>query len=297
MWKLTGHPKTQQVTSELARKFANMDAAPDDRPVSENRLRVYEKLMREGKFRPMTWAAAVCKETGGTYRVNGKHTSILCAELPLKEIPHLYAVVEYYDCEDLGDVSRLYSTFDSKMQSRTVSDINRSFAACVPQLEHIPLHTVNMCISAIWYSSIQKEYGGVPPQERAEVLFDHHDFVAWVDNIIGRKNQFNYLKKYATVAAMYLTWSKAPRIATDFWQEVRDDTGPSPQSPSRVLSRFLLMTYGRGNSLRSRRNLMTARPVQPRELFVKSLHSWNAYRMGEQTRLAYHPNAEIPAVK
>src|ERR1700733_6817786 len=63
MWKLTGHPKTQIATRPLAEQFQRMEPAIQDRPVSELRLKVYEKIMRAGGFRPMSWAAAHCKET------------------------------------------------------------------------------------------------------------------------------------------------------------------------------------------------------------------------------------------
>lgn len=55
-FKLVGKPVTLQVTRELAEEFVNMDPAPHDRPLSERRLQVYERLLNEGRFRPVTWA-------------------------------------------------------------------------------------------------------------------------------------------------------------------------------------------------------------------------------------------------
>ncbi len=60
----------------------------------------------------------------------------------------LYAVVEVFECDTLDDVARLYSTYDSKLQSRNVGDINRSFASCVPQLAEVDATTINNCVSA-----------------------------------------------------------------------------------------------------------------------------------------------------
>ena len=62
-WRLAGKPKTQEVTLELANKFQSMDAAVEDRPLSEIRLTVYEKIWRAAGSRPVHWAATYCKET------------------------------------------------------------------------------------------------------------------------------------------------------------------------------------------------------------------------------------------
>ncbi len=269
-----------------------MEAAPDDRPMSELRLRVYEKLVKEGDFRPVTWASAYCKETGATYRVNGKHTSTLFSGL--EPLPELYAVVEVYECEELRDVARLYSTFDSKMQSRTVADINRSFASCVPQLAEVDSRTINTCTPAIWYSRLQDGYGHIQPQERAEALLENWNFVVWVFELLGHNNSGlkSCLKRMPVVAAMFSTYQKHPNLAEKFWTAVRDETGEKPTDPDRKLSRFLL-TSGLIRQDRASRKLI----VPAREFFVKCLHSWNAWREGQPTSLAYHANAPVPDVK
>lgn len=291
-WNLSGNPKTLLITNNLATKFANMEPAPQDRPLSEMRLRVYEKIANEGAFRPVQWASCYCKQTGGTYRVNGKHTSTLFSQMdPLPT--NLYAVVEHYDCDTLNDVSRLYSTYDSKIQSRSTADINRSFAGCVPQLAEIDLATINACVSGYWFSKDLDAYArNNTPAERAEMLLEHHDFVRFVVGIVGRKCG-SPLKRMPVVAAIYSTFVRAPRVADSFWSEVRDDTGAAPSDPTRKLSKFLLLNSGaskRSDGARRHR-------VKDKEFFVKSLHAWNAYREGVMTNLNYHADAKVPAVK
>lgn len=107
-WKLISRPKTQKVTKALAKQFAEMDAAPHDRPLSERRLQVYTRLLNEGQFRPVAWTLATCRETGGTYRINGKHTSVMLSNL--EDIPEFYVTIEEYSCDTLEDVARLYAT-------------------------------------------------------------------------------------------------------------------------------------------------------------------------------------------
>ena len=49
-WKLIDRPKTLKVTKTLAKQFCEMEPAPHDRPLSERRLQVYQKLMNQGQF-------------------------------------------------------------------------------------------------------------------------------------------------------------------------------------------------------------------------------------------------------
>ena len=272
-WQLKGNPKTVRISQKLAEQYANAEPCPDDRPLSEMRMRVYEKLMKEGSFRPMTWALAFCKEIGTTYRVNGKHTATLAARLD--PLPELYATLEFYECEDLRDVARLYSTFDSKMQSRTVTDINHSFASCVPQLAAVESRTINLTPPAVAYARLQDRYRDLQPQERAEALLDHWDFAVWASELVGRNNTTHgHMKRMPVYAAMFATRQKHPKLAEDFWLAVRDESGPKPDLPDRKLARFLI-THGMLLRDKDRRHRFI---VSEREFFVKSLHAWNAWR-------------------
>jgi hypothetical protein len=293
-WKLTGNPKTKAITLALAQQFAEMEAAVHDRPMSEKRLQVYEKLMRAGQFRPVSWAMTYCQETGGTYRVNGKHTSTVALGLiQREELPEVYAVVEVYQCDTLDDVARLYATYDNKLQSRTVSDINASFASVVPQLQGITPTIINVCVSGMSYALHQEQYVNVVPAERAEVLIEQHDFVLWFQAMRGRVRKENvHFQRIPVVAAMKLMYDRSKKQATVFWELVRDETDPVPDAPARRLSRFLL-THGR---IRGRQQGPLRYRVSNREFFVKCIHAWNAWRTDTPSNLAYHVNAELPDV-
>ncbi len=294
MWKLTGHPKTMKVTKAIAKQFAEMEPAPGDRPLSERRLQVYEKIVRDGGFRPCSWAAATCAQTGGQYRVNGKHTATLFSDLD--PLPELYAVVEYYECETLEEVAELYSTYDSKIVSRTVSDINRSFARCVPQLADVDQRTINLTVSAVAYAEHLDRYKALQPAERAEGLLENYDFCLWAYELMGAgNNKYAYLKRLAVFAAMLGSYRKSKTMASKFWAEVRDETGPTPQDPSRKISRFLMLnTTAKGGN----RVLAAGRVrVSDREFYVKCIHAWNAWRKGETTNLNYYATADVPEFK
>lgn len=303
-WKLIDRPKTVAVTRKLAKQFAEMEPAPHDRPLSERRLQVYERLMRDGKFRPVTWATAVCAETGGTYRVNGKHTSTMLSTLDV--LPEFYVTIENYSCPTLEDVAQLYATFDSKMMSRTSSDIYLSFAATCDEIKELPNKVITSCCVGIAYAKMsQHDYSRSQPADRAEYILEHSDFVVWyhrlltmqgsyTDTSIGTKDRYQHLNRQSVVAAMFKTWDRDKDAALKFWLEVRDESGATPEIPTRKLAKWLLLTTikSKGASLRE----TTTEKATTREMFVKCLHAWNAWRKGEPTKLQYYAKAPLPSV-
>jgi hypothetical protein len=296
MLKFTEKPKTVLATPALVREFVEMEPAPYDRPLSERRLQVYERILRSGDFRPVVWASAVCAETGVTYRVNGKHTSLLLSRMT--PIPEFHVTIERYACETLTEVANLYNTFDSNLTSRTTNDINAAFAASVGALRGVPHRTINLAVSAAAaHKWDEAELKKVPPAERAEELLDNIDFVQFLCRLIpggasGSNQVTRPLCRVAVATAMLATFRKAPRAAEDFWTQVRDETAPDRDDPTRVLARFLVRSAiagGKGGG--SERKLVTNR-----EMFVKCLHAWNAWRKGERTALNYHAKSPVPAV-
>lgn len=285
MWKLLSQPKTQRVTKKLAEEFCNMEACPQDRNLSEIRLRVYSKAINENRFRPVCWAKTRCMQTGGLHwvRVNGKHTSLLMSMLD--PMPEFYATVEEYVCDTLEDVAKLYATYDSKLQSRSVSDINRSFVACIPELAEIPMKTCNMVISALAFHkdgdffTIKRQ-----PAERAEAIFEEIDFCLWVHKTFGdKKGKGGPLCRIPVCAAAYATYKREEKKATKFWTAVREETGETPDLPDRKLAKFLSTNYARnpGATCKTSRH----NRAEPNEFYAKCLHAWNLWREGRKADL------------
>lgn len=291
-WNLIGKPSTQKVTKKLAVTFADMEASPQDRPLSERRLQVYRRLLAEGKFRPVTWASAICTETGGLYRVNGKHTSVLLAST--NPLPDFYVVIEEYECDTLSDVAKLYSTFDSSVQSRTAHDIYLSFAGTITELAGLRQTLITPVVTGIAFYRAGADrlvYDRTQPAERAEHLLDNADFALWLQNLIGGVgNRYQHLKRKAVIAAMYGCYEKSKLAATHFWAAVRDEDGASPGCPDRMLGRWLLTSTLSAKQTR-------APKATDREVYVKCLHAWNAWRNKTVTNLRYFQDAPLPTVK
>jgi hypothetical protein len=302
-WRLLNKPKTVKVTKKLALDHSELTPAPHDRPLSERRLEIYRKVAREGGFRPVSWATALCLEDSEVYRVNGKHTSTMLANWTGEDIPDFLAVVEEYECDTIEDVAKLYATFDSTTQSRTARDIYLTFAGTVPELANLPVNHISTAVSGMDLHQNR----GVPTggrrqaADRAELLLEHPEFVVWAseilsggqDNLGGSKDkrrEVKHLRRSAVVGAMWATWLKAKGAATEFWTLVRDETGATPNTPDRKLARYLLTTGA--DKSRNR-----AKVASPREMYAKCLHAWNAWRKGEGTNLNYYPEADVPAAR
>ncbi len=300
-WTLLSRPRTQLVTQELAQQFVDMTPAPHDRPLSERRLQVYRRMLALGQFRPVTWASALCEETNDIYRVNGKHTSLLL--VGLKPMPEFFVTIEEYQCDTLEDVAKLYATFDAGIQGRTAADIYLSFAATVPELKGLNSKIVKTAITGIAFKEMGMDvYTKSQPVERAEMLLEHTDFVLWLSQLLqaGRsttedqlpsRQKCQHLLRQPVVAAIFATWEKTVPAALEFWRAVRDDSGAHPTMPDRKLSRYLLTTSMQGGHDRR------GKSAGPREIYVKCLHAWNAWRKNEPTALHYFADREIPTVK
>lgn len=289
MWRLTEKPRTLKVTRRLAEEFRDATPAPGDRPISRPRVARLRLLVASGQTLTFDWATAQCDDA--TYRVNGQHSSTVLAEL--EEIPeHCYACVSRYSCDELEDVAELYSMFDSRASARTTRDINRTYAATCTDLDGVASRILDKIVAGLAY----EKWGSnkVTPQDRAALALDNVDYALWVVDLIGARSEgedARLLARAPVMAAMARTYSKSKRAATEFWTLVRDASGPDPKSPDRVLSRYLnrhSVNYGGG----ARRG----GSVDRREMFVKCLHAWNAWRQGSSTGLKYYPQAQTPKV-
>ncbi len=297
-WKQIEKPRTQLATKGLVKEFAEMDPAPYDRPLSERRLQVYHRILNNGEFRTVTWASTVCLETNNTYRVNGKHTATMLTGLD--PLPEFHVTVERYQCDTLTDVGKLYNTFDSSLASRTTSDINLSFARTISELQPIGPKLINTAVAALaMYKWDAKDVARIPPAERAEELMDNIDFMKWLLKILppsgvtGRGQSSNLASRLCRASvlwAMRATYEKAPRLAEQFWLEVRDEINADRDNPTRVLARFLINATLASSGGRDKGKV----PTSNREVYAKSIHAWNAWRRGETTRLAYYPDADLP---
>jgi hypothetical protein len=297
MWKVSGEkPRTVLAGKSLVREFNDMEPVPYDRPLSERRVEVYRRILKAGEFRPVTWASVLCQETNCVYRVNGKHTAHMLAGMD--PLPEFYVTVERYVCDTLQDAANLYNTFDSKMASRSTNDINWAFAATIPDLKDCPKRLINLTVGAAAFRRWGEKAKDVPPAERAEELMDSYPFALWLHTIItstsGAPGPSRHLVKQPVVNAMLATYDRLPNKSAEFWAAVRDESAPDRDDPTRVLARYLVRSALAGGS--TSRVGEGKKLTDQREMYVKCLHAWNAWRRGEATSLQYYAKAPLPDV-
>jgi hypothetical protein len=299
-WRLLNKPKTLLVTKALADRFVQMDAAPHDRNLSERRLGVYNRLLDLGEFRPVTWAMAHCLETGGNYRVNGKHTSIMLSGRD--PVPEFYVTVEEYECDTLQDVGKLYSTFDSALQSRTAIDIYISFARTVREYDDVWVKVITttppgIAMAMLGLDGAKKSQ----PVDRAEYLLEYVEFVLWLDKLLKDgprrdptepRQKGAYFLRQPVLAAMFDSFHKNMKEANEFWCAVRDETAPSRDDPTRYLARFLSNTKIRSSQFGG------PKTAGAREINCRCLKQWNAFREGiTKADIKYYPAHPVPKAK
>lgn len=284
------HTKTLALTAALSKRYATMEPVPRERPLSSKRLRDLTSDVKAKKTIVFQWAAAQVGKK--LYRVNGQHTSHLFYAQPKLINTGLRVNVTVYECKDMEEVAELYSKFDSGVSSRNAGDVNRVYAGTLESLMDMPTWLVNLCTTGLAYAKWGEKYMGRRREERAELLTKNEDFILFMQELSKTQGSggFKTMKKGAVVAAVYETYHVSEDISRQFWTAVRDATGPTPDVPDRQLNSFLLTAGLNAGSPLAAYKTSASR----REIYVKCITAWNAFRQGEVTRLRYSPTKPLP---
>lgn len=125
-------PQVKKVSLELAKKFRDMDAFPEDRKWDQKRADSHRERMRNGEFIGCEWATVEVEASGKEYRVNGKHSSTVAVELLENKDEEVnlnfMVVVRKYSVPTLRDAAAIYNAYDSKDAARTKNDNLRSYS-------------------------------------------------------------------------------------------------------------------------------------------------------------------------
>lgn len=289
--------KHLKLTKRLADEFQAVADWDGNRNFNQTRYANHERALRSGLWRSCQWAKAICRENNIEYRVNGNHTSRLFSNLA-DEFPGYFVDIEHFECDTKEDVGVLWGTFDPKTSARHVGDINSAIAKSNPLIAELPKSIIDTAVSGVALAKCEGSTGTKGKTSAIEwaklVLIDNGGFVFWLSELLnnGEKARRHILRS-GVVAGIYVTYQKCKRDAEIFWKDVRDETGESPNKPSRQLLRFLLMTSSRGAG----RNCKPTSGVvaDSREFFAKSVHCWNAFRRNEQLKtIKYFPQAKVP---
>lgn len=279
-WSMIGKPTTQVADHQLVERFAKMQRFSGDRPLSKDRCERLRSLLEEGRFRTCAWAVCKCLEDGKEYRINGQHTSKVLSEFN-GSLPAVFVTVERYEADTLQDVAELFATFDPRWSVRSTADTNNAWAQSIPELANVHSRVINLAASGMathYYLTASRRFS---QEARGRMISKNVKFVLWIDGLDINLSSKSHLRRAAPVAAMYATFLVDLDAATEFWTEVRNGSGASPETPSRVLEKFLLKSDSRS---------------QETEMFAKCIHAWNSFRRGDTKlgTLKWFPNAPRP---
>jgi hypothetical protein len=271
--------KIVKMTTGLATEFRDMASWKGERPLSDLRLAYLREALAQGTFDSPVWARATFK--GKTVRMNGQHSAVMLAEAT--DIPKgLQAIIKDYDVDSTAELGELFMRFDHPLGSRHPREQLAALVASSNGVkqdvmkEREGLHRLASGIVFVQAEFVSKH---ATTMQRNACIQANLDFV---DFGLGF-TRHRYLRKPATLGAIFTTWSKARRDAHTFWSAVRDETG-DPDTPARLLARTLRELTGAGSSL-----------TVSREQYAKSISAWNAYREGASIqRLMYRVGNPMP---
>jgi len=282
------------VDRELVTEFSEMTRLPRDREVSQARLDFILDRVIKRDFHGSELASATVLEDGVTYRVNGKHTSMVLASLTDDDLSGLGLElwVKRFECDTMEDAARLYETFDSRMSVKSCRDVAMTYAGAFNELSEIPASTIQHLVGAFAWGlkGERSRAGGIGTS--AALLGDNIEFCLWYNELLGKNSDGSRkLRRSPVVAAMWRSWNKCKRDCQIFWELVRDENGDSPQCPDRTLARFLISrTVNHGGGARGNQI------VPPRQMLACCIHAWNAWRRGEKTSLKYYADKALPTL-
>ena len=287
------------MTRELASEFAQMTAAPGDRPLKKNIVKMLEQAASApDTIHPYTWAACYCRETHTRYRINGKHGSHVFAkpEVPIKGVR---IAIESYEADTLADVADLYATFDRPESRRSSADLNRSYAGVDEDLKTIPQNFTKSCTAGVAIAKFGTYYlrHTTGPQRSQLALQQHRDFVLFMWRLSeGNRAIFS---KAATVAAIFLGYYGTegvegdPGLTEEFWTAVRDGAGTDPKSPDRQLRDWLLSHKSANPTRRTKSRLHS---VACDEVLDKCMKGWKAWKRNRSATTPVSARTSNPGV-
>lgn len=274
-------PKIVHITQELAEKHFMLPGL--GRKMTPNRVDYYRALFKNGG--PMLnfdWSYAVIKGTGEVLRLNGQHTSGLFSNEPHLIRPDSDAVITEYSCSTMEDACAIYAVIDSRMPTRSMSDVGSAYAQNDPVLASMPICLLRTAMSGIAYGEYGERNRDISIAKKGDALSKNVPFAMLLNNLLdGPKVEVKRFMSMPVVGAMHRTFIVSPNDSERFWRETIDETGKSRECPTRVLAKFIREAVLVGG-IKTPKNNGYSLYVNRTEMVAKCLHAWNAYRQNKR---------------
>lgn len=286
-----GKPETRRLDIALAKALLAINTYGGQRRFKPERAAFLVEKLTAGLFTKANVAIAVMPD-GTELLMNGQH----CCHMVIETGQAVECSVERFFCQTDGDLSTLYSQFDTGVAVRTIGDQLHAWVQGT-ELAQFPLR----CVRAVTEALAMLEHEDSArvswnQEERWEALYANADLVPIIYQLVFRgasamSRSEGFILRSPVLAAMILTLRKNQPVALEFWAQVRDGEMLSRTSPAYRLREWLkshsLNTMGRGGQARASR----------REMLVRCLQAWNAHRSGKSTTLRYASAAPLPHVR
>ena len=282
MWKEID-PMLIPLTPSAAKAHRARPTIPGDRDAESTqgsaRVDWLKRQIEAGEFFTPCWSVA--EISGTTYRIDGGHSSLALSD-PVAQCPRDKKVlVRRFVAENMIDLANLFSHFDNRKSVRTATDKVRAHASTQPGIDGIKATWVLKSLAGIVSFMNDGESARMDDDERISLMHVESDFIAWSEEFVKNK----HVGHVGAVALMFRSYNLNPTLAHEFWSMVRDETGPAPNHPTRVL-----LSYLRNVSISKRQVIECGTRAQ----YVKSIHAWNAWQRGTISDLKYHASTPIP---
>lgn len=280
--------QSTRVNAAQAQKYLDMNTYEAQRPMRSKRIEQLCAAARKGLF--LAGHFAVVHKNGESILMNGQHQAamIIRTKVIVKA-----SLDEFWLNDDEGDavIATLFSQYDEGGM-RTGRDVVGYHRHCF-RLMDINLTACNRIAGALGYLEWGHGYGSRPKQERAALLGPHRKDALWVNQFSSSSSQHTrHIERVPVIAAFILFHRKDDSDADVFCQAVRDGDMLKRTEPAYALREYLVQ-ISTGEKYGKKSLSMFA---LNREIFVKCIHAWNAYRKGKTTQLKYHAEADMPKV-
>lgn len=277
--------ETVPLTLEIAKHYSRMATLKGDRDPDtgkgKNRVAwLYEALI-SGMFHSPIWSTVqIGSEKGKKYRVDGGHSSVMLTQAGSYFPENMSVTIRHFRAPDIDTAIHLYEQFNRKHSTRTTTDLIKNRAAYVDLLDDINPTNINHIIAGI--ACHIRLWNPNAEIEKLDFIRPHSEFIKWASQFAGNHK----MRKPSVLGAAFSTWVKNRSAAEIFWPMVNEETGKTPDCPTRVLAKFL-------------QNICIDKTIRwtTHSIYVKCHHAWNAWRDEKTTNLKYHKKYALPEPK
>ncbi len=262
---------TEQMTPELAERFATMTPSPTERPLNPGRVRYLRAKIDAGLSVSYHWAFAKYGET--IYRMNAQHSSTVLHTMAREGVfpdEELWAHIDEFEVNSLEALALLFRQYDDRKSSRSVGDVSGAYQGLYPELNDVPRNVAKIGIEGVTWFNKNVEGLSVPAGDDKFSRFSDQTlwpFLHWLASI----DPSGELKHISLVAAMFGTYNAAQPEAEAFWEAVANGGQEfEPTAPVTVLYNWLKDAYS--DNLNAN--------IKPDGYYQGAIYCWNSFRAG-----------------